>query len=167
MQVPTLPSARPSTSPVTVRFFFLFLLRVFFVLTPHVGAVKEYEKIKAYGVDFIGCISVNDAWVMTAWVRRRLRLAPRCSPELTSLVLSSQNKSLDGEGKIVMICDPEAKFTKALNLVQNIKILGDRSLRYAMIVEDGVIVDIKVEDPGKFECSRASDIITLLEAQKK
>jgi len=80
MQVPTLPSARPSTSPVTVRFFFLFLLRVFFVLTPHVGAVKEYEKIKAYGVDFIGCISVNDAWVMTAWVRAPITISPPLLP---------------------------------------------------------------------------------------
>eukprot|EP00160_Parvularia_atlantis_P002506 Unigene1207_Nuclearia_a/m.3853 Unigene1207_Nuclearia_a/g.3853 ORF Unigene1207_Nuclearia_a/g.3853 Unigene1207_Nuclearia_a/m.3853 type:complete len:165 (-) Unigene1207_Nuclearia_a:54-548(-) len=109
------------------------------------GYVRDYEQIKAHGVSVIGCISVNDPWVMDAW-----------------------NEAGGGVGKITMLCDPTAAFTRALGedvLLQS-PMLGTRSRRYAVIVDDGVISAFALEEPGKLECSRSTDVLQLLEAHK-
>jgi peroxiredoxin len=104
------------------------------------GFVANADKIKAKGVDDIVCLSVNDAFVMDAWGK-------------------SQNADA-----IHMVADGSANFTQAVGLVldRTQAGLGIRSQRYAMIVEDGVVTALNVEEPGKFEKSSAEAILAEL-----
>ena len=104
------------------------------------GFVANADKIKAKGVDDIVCLSVNDAWVMDAWGK-------------------AQNAD-----EIHMVADGSANFTQAVGLVldRTQAGLGIRSQRYAMIVEDGVVKALHVEEPGKFEKSSAEAILAEL-----
>ncbi|RHY29532.1 hypothetical protein DYB32_007586 [Aphanomyces invadans] len=89
------------------------------------GYIQLYNEFKAAGVDEIWCVSVNDAFVMGAW-----------------------GKDQQAEGKVRMIADGDAEFTKALDLVLDLvgKGLGVRSQRYSLLVQDGVIKTINIED---------------------
>jgi peroxiredoxin len=104
------------------------------------GFVANADKIKAKGVDDIVCLSVNDAWVMDAW-----------------------GKAQNAED-IHMVADGSANFTQAVGLVLDRTKggMGMRSQRYSMIVEDGVVTALNVEEPGKFEKSSAENILTQL-----
>jgi peroxiredoxin len=105
------------------------------------GFVANYDKLKAKGVDEIWCVAVNDAFVMGAWGRGQK--AP---------------------GKVRMLGDGSAEYTKKLGLELdlNARGLGLRMQRFAMIVQDGVVKDIAVEAPGKFEVSSAEAILAKL-----
>ena len=105
------------------------------------GFVANYDKLKAKGVNEIWCLAVNDAFVMGAWGRDQK--AP---------------------GKVRMLGDGSAEYTKKLGLELdlNARGLGLRMQRFAMIVEDGVVKDIAVEAPGKFEVSSAEAILAKL-----
>ena len=104
------------------------------------GFVASADKIKAKGVDDIVCLSVNDAWVMDAWGK-------------------AQNAD-----EIHMVADGSANFTQAVGLVldRTQAGMGIRSQRYAMVVEDGVVTALNVEEPGKFEKSSAETMLSLL-----
>ncbi len=104
------------------------------------GFVANADKIKAKGVDTIACLSVNDAWVMDAW-----------------------GKSQNAE-EIQMVADGSANFTQAvgLELDRTAAGMGLRSQRYAMIVENGVVTELAVEEPGKIEKSSAEAMLALL-----
>ncbi len=104
------------------------------------GFVANADKIKAKGVEEIVCLSVNDAWVMDAWGK-------------------AQNAD-----EIHMVADGSANFTQAvgLELDRTAAGMGMRSQRYAMIVEDGVVTALNVEEPGKFEKSSADAMLALL-----
>lgn len=104
------------------------------------GFVASADKIKARGVDDIVCLSVNDAWVMDAW-----------------------GKAQNAE-EIHMVADGSANFTQAVGLVldRTQAGMGIRSQRYAMVVEDGVVTALNVEEPGKFEKSSAETMLSLL-----
>jgi peroxiredoxin len=104
------------------------------------GFVANADKIKAKGVDDIVCLSVNDAWVMAAW-----------------------GKAQNAE-EIHMVADGSANFTQAVGLeLDRTKAgMGMRSQRYAMIVEDGVVTALNVEQPGKFEKSSAESMLGML-----
>ncbi len=104
------------------------------------GFVANADKIKAKGVDDIVCLSVNDAWVMDAWGK-------------------SQNAD-----KIHMVADGSANFTQAVGqeLDRTSAGLGMRSQRYAMVVEDGAVTALNVEEPRKFEISSAEAMLALL-----
>lgn len=104
------------------------------------GFVASADKIKAKGVDDIVCLSVNDAWVMDAW-----------------------GKAQNAE-EIHMVADGSANFTQAVGLVldRTQAGMGIRSQRYAMVVEDGVVTALNVEEPGKFEKSSAETMLSLL-----
>lgn len=104
------------------------------------GYVVNAETIKAKGVDSIVCISVNDAFVMDSW-----------------------GKDKNAE-EIIMAGDGNGAFTAAVGLEMDGSSfgLGTRSQRYAMIVEDGVVTRLAVEDPGKFEVSKAESILEAL-----
>lgn len=104
------------------------------------GFVALADKLKAKGVDEIVCLSVNDAWVMDAW-----------------------GKSQNAEA-IRMVADGSANFTQAVGLVldRTAAGMGIRSQRYAMIVDDGVVKSLAVEEPGKFEKSSAEAMLALL-----
>jgi peroxiredoxin len=88
------------------------------------GYVANHEQLKAAGFDEIVCVSVNDPFVMDAW-----------------------GKQHGAEGKVTMLSDADASFTKAIGLVADLGAFGlhDRSERYSMIVEDGVVKKLDVE----------------------
>ena len=100
--------------------------------------VEKASELKGKGVDEIACISVNDAFVMSAW-----------------------NKS-DGSRDITMLADGNGAFSEAVGLSMDASKfgMGTRSQRYSMLVNDGVIEQLNVEAPGEY---RASSAETLLE----
>lgn len=102
------------------------------------GYVEKSAELKAAGVDEIWCVSVNDAFVMGAWAR--------------------EQKSA---GKVRMLADGDAAFTKATGLTLDLtgKGLGLRSNRYSMLVKDGKVASLNVEGPGKFEVSDAATLL--------
>jgi peroxiredoxin len=103
------------------------------------GFLQNADKIKAKGIDTIAVTGVNDVFVMDAW-----------------------KKNTDAEGKIEFLADGSAEFAKALELSVdlNARGLGTRSQRYAMLVEDGVVKTLNIEDtPGKAEISGAENLL--------
>jgi len=102
------------------------------------GYVQHADEIKAKGVDTIACVSVNDAFVMKAW--------------------SEDQKAGD---KVMMLADGNADFTKAVGLELDARGfgMGLRSQRYAMIVDDGVVKEIAVEEGPGLDVSAAEKII--------
>jgi len=106
------------------------------------GYVENFDKIKGKGVDLVVCISVNDPFVMAAW--------------------GEANKTT---GKIRMLADTCAEFTKAIGLeFDATPILGNvRSKRYSMVVENGVITKLNVEPDGRgLTCSLAPEILKMI-----
>tara|TARA_B100001971_G_C18078788_1_gene477122 strand:- start:510 stop:923 length:414 start_codon:yes stop_codon:yes gene_type:complete len=103
------------------------------------GYVALADKIKAKGIDSIICLSVNDAYVMDAW-----------------------GKSSNAD-EILMVADGNAFFTKSIGLDMNTSDFGGiRSVRYSMLVEDGEVVKLNVEDPGRFTVSDAETMLKSL-----
>jgi len=94
------------------------------------GYVKELAQLKAKGVDIVACLSVNDAFVMKAWAEQH-----------------------DALGKIVMLADGAAAFSKALGLEIEIPGMGVRARRALLTIDNGTVKTIDVEAPGKFEVS--------------
>eukprot|EP00877_Chromochloris_zofingiensis_P004581 jgi/Chrzof1/14123/Cz08g25270.t1 len=92
--------------------------------------VPEYNKKKAElqqeGVDVVACLSVNDPWVMREWAK--------------SLNVDPSN--------ICMLADGEGKWHQQVGLLQHMPGLGMRSLRYSMLVEDGVVKILNIEESG-------------------
>jgi peroxiredoxin len=106
------------------------------------GFVEQAAALKAKGVDTIACIAVNDPFVMSAW-----------------------EKSRGVDGKIEMLSDGNGEFTRALGLAFDGSGfgLGQRSRRYAMVVEDGTVKTLLVEEvPSQAEKSSASAILATL-----
>ena len=103
--------------------------------------VQNADAIKAKGVDAIACVSVNDAFVMGAW--------------------GDQQKVGD---KIMMLGDGNGDFTKALGLELDASRfgMGKRSQRFAMIVDNGIVTKLNVEEPGAFAVSSAEHVLTQL-----
>ena len=107
------------------------------------GFAENLETLKAKGVDTVACVSVNDAFVMGAWAQ-----------------------SQDGADKILMLADGNGEFTRAVGLTMDAKGfgMGERSQRYSMIVEDGVVKSLNVEEPGEFRVSSAEYLMDQLGA---
>ena len=105
------------------------------------GFVQHAADIKSKGVDTIACVSVNDAFVMSAW-----------------------GKDQNAGDKVMMLADGNAEFTDKVGLTFDASGfgIGKRSQRYAMIVDDGVVKALNVEKPGAFEVSSAEAIIKAL-----
>ena len=104
------------------------------------GYVVQADAIKDKGVDSIVCLSVNDAFVMDSW---------------------GTDKNAEA---LMMVGDGNGDFTKAVGLEMDGSGfgLGTRSQRYAMIVEDGTVTKLAVEEPGQFEVSKAEAILEAL-----
>jgi len=103
------------------------------------GFVQKAGEIKAAGVDEIWCVSVNDPHVMGAWGRDQKTA-----------------------GKVRMMADGLGKFSEAVGLAQDFSakgLMGLRSRRYSMLVKDGVVKTLNVEEPGKFEVSDADTML--------
>ncbi len=109
------------------------------------GFVARADEIKAQGVDAIICLAVNDAFVMDAWGRQH------------------------NADALHMIGDGSAELTRALGLDRDLgaKGMGVRSARYAMIVEDGTITWLGVEQPGKLEVSDADSVLAVLKGESR
>ena len=105
------------------------------------GFVVHHDAIKAKCADTIACLSVNDAWVMDAW-----------------------GKSQNVDDNILMLSDGNCEFTRAIGLEVDLSVrnYGIRSQRYSMIVEDGVVTRLNVEDGPAFEVSNAETILEQL-----
>jgi len=105
------------------------------------GYIVHNEAIKAKGVDTIACLSVNDAFVMGAW-----------------------GESQNVEDNILMLGDGSGSFTESVGLVLDLtaRNMGVRSQRYAMIVDDGVVSHLNIEDGPEFKVSSAETILNLL-----
>ncbi len=103
------------------------------------GYLENRETILANGVDDIAVVAVNDAFVMGAWA-----------------------EATGGAGKIHYLSDWNADFTKAIGMEADLSAgtLGIRSKRYSMVVEDGVVKTLNIEEtPGTAEKSGAAAII--------
>src|SRR6202035_4989495 len=103
------------------------------------GYVKNADAIKAKGIDTIAVTAVNDVFVMDAW-----------------------KKASGAEGKVEFLADGSADFAKALGLTLDASAngLGVRSKRYSMVIDDGVVKSINIEDaPGKAEVSGADNLL--------
>lgn len=108
------------------------------------GYIAQAEAFKAAGVDEIWCVAVNDAFVMGAWGREQ-----------------------KAAGKVRMLADGDAQLAKALGLTLDLhgKGLGLRSARYSMLVRDGVVRHLNVEEGGKLQVSDAATLLGQVQAQ--
>ena len=102
------------------------------------GYLSSYDKLRAKKVDQIWCVAVNDGYVMAAW-------------------------GLDQKvgGKIRMLGDGNGQWTKALGLELDTSAggMGLRMKRCSLLVDDGVVKRVNVEEPGKFEASSAETML--------
>jgi peroxiredoxin len=102
------------------------------------GFIDKAAELKAKGVDEIACTAVNDGFVMGAW-----------------------SKSANADGKVTMLADGSGNFAKALGLEMDATKfgLGVRGQRFSMIVDDGVVTTLNVEQPGEFKVSTAEHML--------
>jgi glutaredoxin/glutathione-dependent peroxiredoxin len=105
------------------------------------GYVTNAAELKAKGVDTIACLAANDHFVMGAW-----------------------GKEHQAGDKVVMLGDGGGEFTRAvgLELDRTKEGMGMRSQRYSMVVEDGVVKALHIEQPGQFDVSSAEAMLQAL-----
>jgi len=103
--------------------------------------LANFDKLKAKGIDEIICMSVNDPFVMHAWA-----------------------KDQRSAGKVRMMADGSGAYTKALGLELDLTArgLGVRCQRFSALVEDGVVKQLNIEAPGKYEVSGAETMLAQL-----
>ncbi|MBL4619889.1 MAG: peroxiredoxin [Marinicaulis sp.] len=102
------------------------------------GFVEKADAFKSKGVDKIVCMSVNDAFVMGAWA-------------------DSQNAS----GTVEMLADGNGDFARALGLTMDGTGfgMGERAQRFSVIIENGVVKELNIEEPGAFDVSSAEHML--------
>jgi peroxiredoxin len=106
------------------------------------GYVDKASDIKGKGVDEVACVAVNDPAVMTAW-----------------------GKDQRTEGKVTMLADGSGDFVRALGLELDLTKagLGMRSKRYSMLVDNGVVKSLNIEEqPGQVDISSAEAMLRAL-----
>ena len=103
--------------------------------------LSNRDQLMAKGVNEIWCVATNDGFVMAHWGRDQKAL-----------------------GKIRFLGDGSAAWTKALGLELdlNARGMGTRMQRFSMLVDDGVVKQLNVEQPGKFEASDAATMLKQL-----
>jgi peroxiredoxin len=102
------------------------------------GFVNNHQALKSKGIDSVACLSVNDAFVMDAW-----------------------GKDQGVEDKVMMLADGNGEFTKALGLEMDATRfgMGHRSQRFSMVVDNGVVTELNIEEPGAFSVSSAEHVM--------
>jgi len=102
--------------------------------------IERAADLKARGVDEIACTSVNDPFVMAAWARE------------------------SGAGEVTMLADGNGQFAQAVGLSMDAAKfgMGTRSQRYSMIVTDGVVEQLNVEEAGAYQVSGAETLLEQL-----
>lgn len=105
------------------------------------GFVQKAEELKAKGVDVIACTAPNDVFVMDAW-----------------------GKDQKVGDRVMMLADGSADFAEKMGLALDLTArgMGKRTQRYSMLVEDGVIKQLNVEQAGQFEVSSAEHMLSQL-----
>jgi peroxiredoxin len=105
------------------------------------GYVEQLPQLKAKKVDEVWCVAQNDGYVMAAWGREQKAI-----------------------GKVRMLGDGNGELAKKLGLEVDLSRagLGHRMQRFSMLVEDGVVKQLNVEAPGKFEVSDAGTMLKQL-----
>ena len=105
------------------------------------GYVEQADALKAKGIDEIAALAVNDPFVMAAW-----------------------GKQGGTEGKVTMLSDGNADFVKALGLDFDGSAfgMGTRGQRFSMVVDDGKVVQLNVEEGGSFGVSSAEHLLEQL-----
>ena len=105
------------------------------------GFIDNAEAIRERGVDIIACTAVNDIFVMTAWAREH-----------------------GGGEQVLMLADGNADYVRKLGLELDATAfgLGIRGQRFAMIVDNGVLTTLLIDEPGKFEVTSAMAILERL-----
>ena len=105
------------------------------------GFVDKADELKAKGVDEIACTAVNDPFVLQAWC-----------------------ESAAAEGKVTMLADGNGDFVRELGLgMDGSKFgLGQRGQRFSMVVNDGVVEQLNIEEPGAFNVSSADYLMERL-----
>ena len=103
--------------------------------------VDKADELKGKGVDEIACVSVNDAFVMQAW-----------------------GDAAGAEGRVTMFADGNGDFSEALGLAADFSKfgMGKRSQRWSAIVDDGVVKELNVEEPGAYSVSGAEFMLERL-----
>ena len=102
------------------------------------GFVDKAGELRSKGVDEVACVAVNDAFVMQAW-----------------------GAQAGAEGKVTMLADGNGEFAEALGLVMDGSKygMGRRGQRWAAIVDDGIVTQLNVEEPGAFSVSSAEFVL--------
>ena len=105
------------------------------------GFVDKIDELRAKGVDEVACTAVNDAFVLQAWAA-----------------------SAGAEGKVTMLADGNGEFVKAIGLDADFSkfAMGTRGQRFSMLVNDNVVEQLNVEEPGAFNVSSADYLIERL-----
>ncbi len=105
------------------------------------GYITHADEMRAHGVDEIVCVSVNDTFVMDAW-----------------------SQSSGAAGKVTMLADGNGAFIKALGLEMDASKfgMGTRGQRFSMLVKDGKVEQLNVEEPGAFKVSSAEHLMEQL-----
>jgi glutaredoxin/glutathione-dependent peroxiredoxin len=101
--------------------------------------VNNVEALKKKGVDVVACTAVNDASVLRAW-----------------------GEQANATGKVTMLADGNGDFARALGLEVDLTKagMGKRSRRYSMLVDNGVMKQLNVEEPGAFGVSSGDHLLT-------
>jgi peroxiredoxin len=105
------------------------------------GFLARFDEFRSQGVDVVACLSVNDAWVMQAWADAH-----------------------GVDGRIVMLADGSAVFTRALGIESDKTKdhMGIRARRGAFDIRDNVVSTVELEEPGQFGVSSADACMTRL-----
>ncbi len=102
--------------------------------------LDNLDQLAAAGFDAVACLSINDAHVMKAW--------------------SDMNGAT---GKIDMLADMRAEFSRALGITADFEdVLAERTQRCALVVDNGTITHVFVEEPGIFEVSSAGHVLSAI-----
>ena len=105
------------------------------------GFVEKKDELKAKGVDKIACVSVNDVFVMDAW-----------------------GKSAGVGDDVLMLADGNADFAEITGTQLDGRAfgMGLRSKRYSMLIKDGKVVELNIEEGGEFKVSSAEYMLAQL-----
>ena len=105
------------------------------------GFVEKVEELKQKGVDEVACTAVNDAFVLQAW-----------------------SEQAGAGGKVTMLADGNGDFAEAIGLAADFTKfgMGKRGQRWSMIVDDGIVKELNVEEPGAFNVSSADYMLAQL-----
>jgi glutaredoxin/glutathione-dependent peroxiredoxin len=105
------------------------------------GFIDKAEELKSKGVDEIACTAVNDAFVLNAW-----------------------SENAGAAGKVTMLADGNGEFARAVGLELDAGKfgMGSRGQRFSMLVEDGTVKQLNIEEPGAFNVSSAEHMLEQL-----